>query len=46
MSVAVLSILILIVAGYFFIYRIIQTEESESKTTAETQWENSIAVLP
>jgi TolB-like protein/Tfp pilus assembly protein PilF len=45
-SVILLSIVVIIVAGYTIIDRIIQSEESESKTTVETQWENSIAVLP
>jgi hypothetical protein len=45
-SVILLSIVVIIVVGYFFIDRMIQTEESDSKTTVETQWENSIAVLP
>jgi non-specific serine/threonine protein kinase len=45
-SAILLSIVVIMVAGYFFIDRMIQIEESESKTTVETQWENSIAVLP
>jgi TolB-like protein/Tfp pilus assembly protein PilF len=45
-SVILLSIVVIMVAGYFFIDRIIQTEVPEFKATSETQWENSIAVLP
>jgi serine/threonine protein kinase/Tfp pilus assembly protein PilF len=45
-SVILLSIVVILVAGNFFIDKIIQTEESDSKTTVETHWENSIAVLP
>jgi non-specific serine/threonine protein kinase len=46
MSVAVISIFILIVAGYFLIDRQIQKEEPEAKINTLSQWENSIAVLP
>jgi non-specific serine/threonine protein kinase len=45
-SVAVLSFLIIIVAGYFLIDRVTHTEEPETRINTLSQWENSIAVLP
>jgi serine/threonine-protein kinase len=45
-SVAVISILIIIVAGYFLIDRQRHTEKPETIISNLSQWENSIAVLP
>jgi TolB-like protein len=43
MSVAILSILILIVAGYYFIF---EPDKPEITNAIPIKWENSIAVLP
>jgi serine/threonine protein kinase len=42
-SLAILSILILAIAGYYFIY---ERDKSEIADVAVSKWENSIAVLP
>jgi len=40
------AILIIIVATYFIVTKILPKEETEFKKKAESKWENSIAVLP